>query len=221
MTKNQIENHFDKVAASYDSGKRKYSYYYNNLKKLLLNLIGKNKSILEIGCGTGDLLASLNPKFGYGMDISSQMIKKCKSKFKFKKNLNFSNKFSSAYRSLDAIFMSDVIEHLEDPKKEFSKIAGLMDLKTIFIITMANPIWEPFLLSWEKMGWKMKEGPHYRIGNNELGTMLKKVGMRIIKHDYKLLIPIKIPIVTDFVNSYLEQYFKKFAFIEYFVFKKK
>jgi hypothetical protein len=113
--------------------------------------------------------------------------------------------------------MSDVIEHLEDPEKNFKEILNLMTPQTKFILTMANPIWEPLLMIWEKMGWKMKEGPHRRITNYQLSIFIEKSGMKIVKHDYKLLIPIQIPFITNFVNKYLEKYFKRLSFIEYFI----
>ena len=215
MNASSVEKHFDKVAQSYDSGKHKYSYYYESLKKLLSSMIPKGSRVCEIGCGTGDLLVSLKPKDGYGMDVSGQMIKKAALKYKTLRNLTFSTSWPK--KKFDYIFMSDVVEHLEDPQEIFTKISKLMNKNSIYINTMANPIWEPFLMFWEKMGWKMKEGPHDRINYRELKTIMKKAGLKIIKHDYKLLMPIYIPIVTDFVNKYLERYFKKFAFIEYIV----
>jgi len=213
-----IEKHFDKVAVSYDVGKEKYSFYYTSLKKLLVKIIGKNKVVFEFGCGTGDLLASLNPRVGYGMDISPEMIRLAKTRHENNKNLVFSTQLPKG--KFDYIFLSDVIEHLEKPQNNFSEIVDLTGPKTKLIITMANPLWEPLLMVWENLGWKMKEGPHKRITFEELRFMIEESGMKIIKHDYKLLIPIKIPIITNLVNKYLEKYFKKFAFIEYFVIKK-
>jgi ubiquinone/menaquinone biosynthesis C-methylase UbiE len=80
--KTKVEKHFDKVAKSYDFYKMKNEFYYKNIQKLLSSLIPRNKSVFEVGCGTGDLLVSLNPKIAYGMDISDQMIKLAKSKYK-------------------------------------------------------------------------------------------------------------------------------------------
>lgn len=215
MRKTDVEKHFDKVAKNYDSGKRKYSYYYRNLKKLLGELIPKNKKAFEIGCGTGDLLASLNPKSGYGMDISQKMINIANAKYSNNKKLEFSTRWPK--EAFDYIFMSDVIEHLQNPVETFQKISGLMDKGTTFICTMANPFWEPLMMIWEKLGLKMPEGPHSRIKNYELRIMIEKTGMKIIKHDYKLLIPIEIPILTNLANRYLEIPLKRFAFIEYLV----
>jgi ubiquinone/menaquinone biosynthesis C-methylase UbiE len=215
MKKTVIEKHFDKIAKNYDSGKHKYSYYYKNLKMLLGSLIPDSSKVFEIGCGTGDLLVHLRPKIGYGMDISDEMIKIAKSKHVPNKYLKFSTFWPKD--KFDYIFMSDVIEHLDNPEDIFNKISFLMNKKSIFICTMANPFWEPLLMFWERLGWKMKEGPHKRIEYKVLKGVVKRSGMKIIKHGYKLLVPIDIPLITEIANKYLEKPFRKFAFIEYFV----
>lgn len=215
MTKTIVEKHFDKIAEKYDSYKENSAFYYDNLKKLLSDVIPKHKRVFEVGCGTGDLLDYLQPSVGYGFDISQEMIKRAKFKYKLKTNLNFSTVWPSS--KFDFIFMSDVIEHLENPEETFLNVSKLMTSKTKFINTMANPVWEPILMLWEKLGWKMPEGKHTRLTFREINDILRRIDLKVIKHDYKLLIPIKIPFLTDFINKYLEKYFKKLAFIEYFV----
>ncbi len=221
MSKTKVEKHFDKVAKKYDFYKKKNSFYYENLKKLLGREIPRGGNVLEIGCGTGDLLNHLKPGKGYGFDVSSEMISISNYKFRNSKNLTFSTKWPDVFtpegERHDYIFMSDVIEHLEEPEVTFRQISKLMSERSKFIITMANPIWEPALMLAEKLKLKMPEGPHNRITNHELQIMIEKAGMKIIKHDYKLLIPVGIPFVTNFANKYLEKYLKRLAFIEYFI----
>jgi ubiquinone/menaquinone biosynthesis C-methylase UbiE len=220
MDKTLVEKHFDKIADNYDYYKNKNQFYYKNLKKLLCKLIPKNKTVLEFGCGTGDLLTSLNPKVGYGVDISREMIDIAKNKYKSNKNLHFftNQQLPIINRQLlDTIFMSDVIEHLEKPKETFVQLSKLMDKKTVFICTMANPVWEPVLMIAEKLGLKMPEGPHIRFSMKNLILMINNSQLKVIKHGYSLLIPINIPIITNFANRYLEKYFRRLAFIEYFV----
>jgi hypothetical protein len=187
MKKTLVEKHFDKVAKDYDSGKRKYSYYYESLKRLLGSLIPK-----------GD-----------------QMIAISKTKYRNAKNLEFSTVWPTDY--FDYIFMSDVVEHLEDPLEIFKKISKLINERSKFIVTMANPTWEPLLMVWEKLGLKMLEGPHKRVAFEDLEFMIQESGMRISKHDYRLLVPVEVPFVTNFANKHLEKPFKRLAFIEYLV----
>jgi phosphoenolpyruvate synthase/pyruvate phosphate dikinase len=84
---------------------------------------------------------------------------------------------------------------------------------------MANPVWEPVLMLAEKLGLKMPEGQHHRPKIKEYRLWIEETGMKITKHDYTLLVPVKIPLITNFANEYLEKYFKRFSFIEYFVAK--
>lgn len=211
----KVKSHFDKISSTYDSGKKRYDYYYSNIKKLLSSIIPNKSKVLEVGCGTGDLLASLKPAKGYGMDISSKMIGIATQKHK---NLKFSVNFPKD--KYEYIFMTDVIEHMEDPLLEFRSISSLMGRNSKFIITMANPLWEPLLMFWERIGLKMKEGPHQRIVFAEIKRFLQMCNLKVIIHDYKLLIPVKIPLLTYLVNRYLEKYLKKYAFIEYIVAQK-
>jgi len=215
--KSEVQKHFDKISGDYDYYKRKNGYYYNNLKILLSKIIPKNKTVLEIGCGTGDLITYLKPKKGWGMDLSEKMVKRAKIKYKHLKNLTFSTEYPTV--KFDYVFMADVIEHLESPEDVFKKISKLMDKKSLFVITTANPILEPLLLLGEKIGLKMPEGPHIRIKYDELKIMLEQSGFKIIKHDYKLLLPIYIPLLTSFINKYLEKYLKKICVYRIYSYK--
>jgi len=212
--KSKVNDHFNKIAGEYDHYKNMNGFYYQNLKKLLKKLVPKTKSVLEFGCGTGDLIAFLNPKKAAGFDPSAEMIKIAKTKHKkvkFDYRLSFFSK-----QKYDYIFMSDVIEHLEYPEKEFKTIKNLMSKKGKLLVTMANPILEPILMIAENLKLKMPEGPHKRITFKEIELILNKIGMKVTKHNYKLLMPIKILLITKFMNKYLEKYFKKLCFIEYF-----
>lgn len=215
--KSAVTIHFDKIAENYDFYKEKNRFYYDNLKLVLRSLISKNKSVLEFGCGTGDLIVFLNSISGVGFDPSVEMIKIAKQKHT-QKSIKFVTSLPKT--KFDYIFLSDVIEHLENPKNEFEKLEKLLKPKGNLIITMANPIWEPILLIGESVGYKMPEGPHRRIRYKDIKLIVNSLDLKIIEHDYKLLMPIQIPFLTNFVNNYLEKYLKKLCFIEYFVIKK-
>lgn len=210
-----IVKHFDNIAKDYDYYKHKNKYYYDNLKTLLRDLIPKNSNVLEFGCGTGDLIAFLNPTSGVGYDPSVEMIKIAKKKYN---QIKFVTKLPQ--NKFDYVYITDVIEHLENPKEEFKNIKNILNKNGKLIVTMANPIWEPILMIGEKVGLKMPEGPHNRIRYKDIKLLVNSLGLKIIKHDYKLLMPIQIPFFTNFVNNYLEKYLKKICFIEYFLIRK-
>ncbi len=214
----KIAEHFDNIAKDYDSYKKNNSFYYSNLKNLLARLIPKNSKVMEIGCGTGDILAHLEPKSGYGVDISRNMVRLAKSKYKQLDNLTFSTTYPDGL--YDYVFMADVVEHLDNPLRVFEAAYKHLRKKGIFVITMANPIWEPLLMFWEKMGWKMPEGYHKRLGYKEIVKMVRTTGKYKTRHIYELLIPVNIFFLTKFVNKFLFKYFERFSFIECLIFTK-
>jgi 2-polyprenyl-3-methyl-5-hydroxy-6-metoxy-1,4-benzoquinol methylase len=217
-----VKIHFDYLANKYDTYKKRNNYYYSHLKNLLAHHIPQNKKILEIGCGTGDLLQFLQPSRGVGIDLSPEMIKIAKKKHPQKSLTYISTpieKFKTK-ETFDYIYMSDVIEHLSDTKSSFQTIGKLMSKNTVFINTMVNPIWEMILMPAEKLKLKMPEGPHTRITYNEIQKLYHDNNMQIIKHSYSLLMPIYIPYITTLINTHIEKHIKQLCFIEYFVARK-
>ena len=74
MRTEEIRRHFDAIAGDYDRWKAKASYYYQLLAELHRELVPPGASVLEVGCGTGTILAALLPVRGLGIDLSPRMI---------------------------------------------------------------------------------------------------------------------------------------------------
>ena len=74
MDKEKLAERFDGMSLERDRWKRKNRYYYSELERICSRLIPPCKSVLEIGCGTGDLLNSVRPDRGLGIDLSRGMI---------------------------------------------------------------------------------------------------------------------------------------------------
>lgn len=205
---NKITEHFDKIAKDYDYYKFKNWYYYESLKKLYQSLIPPEKNLLDIGCGTGDILVSLKPRHGLGIDISQEMIKIAKSKHKEKKNIEFwTGKIEDFSQSLlsqnfDYIFMADVVEHLEDVSSAVESINQISKSNTQFIISMVNPLWEPILILLEKLKLKMPEGPHRQTSIKELELILLKNSFKAIEKNYRLILPVFLPFFSNFINKF-------------------
>jgi len=79
----------------------------------------KNKNILDIGCGTGELIENFvgDANKIYGVDISKDYIKTCKDKFKNKKKVRiilFKNNYNNLYKTknkFDLMFCNSVIQY--------------------------------------------------------------------------------------------------------------
>jgi 2-polyprenyl-3-methyl-5-hydroxy-6-metoxy-1,4-benzoquinol methylase len=220
---NSVEKHFDAIASRYDYFKKKNWYYYKKLKELYQGIIPPEKNVLEIGCGTGDILASLKVRSGVGIDISSGMIAIAKQKYpdlqfeatgleNFKSNIRF-----------DYIILADVIEHVDNLSEMIKSLSLICDKNAKVIISYANPLWEPVLLFLEKIGQKMPEGPHYRIPYRKFKKTIEKNNFLTIERNWRLLIPANIPLISALLNSvfFYVPLFKRVGMLEYIIIRKK
>ena len=62
---------WDYVARKMDFWRGLSGYYHRRLAEVYQTLVVPGQKVLELGCAQGDLLASLKPTFGIGVDFSS------------------------------------------------------------------------------------------------------------------------------------------------------
>jgi 2-polyprenyl-3-methyl-5-hydroxy-6-metoxy-1,4-benzoquinol methylase len=218
------ESHFDAIAAEYDYWKQKNSYYHENLKQLYGQFIPRGAKVLEIGCGTGDILARLDPKEGRGVDVSEEMVEIARHKYAKRPELHFERE--DIFERADSfgypyIFLADVLEHVGDLERFVRQLAARTDSGASVVISVANPLWEPVLMLAEKLHMKMPEGPHTRDSIPETERIFKAAGFTLAERGYRLLVPKRLP-GADWINArfYSWPLIRRFGFVVYWVLNK-
>ncbi|MDP6179619.1 MAG: methyltransferase domain-containing protein, partial [Desulfatiglandales bacterium] len=79
--KELIIKRFNSLAGRRQYWKDRNRYYYHDQERYFRFLIPGGLSVLEIGCGTGDLLHAMKPKRGVGIDFSPEMLKIAREKY--------------------------------------------------------------------------------------------------------------------------------------------
>ncbi|MDC3307699.1 class I SAM-dependent methyltransferase [Candidatus Pelagibacter sp.] len=123
------------------------SYVIRQIKKYNL------KSLLDVGCGIGDLcyLAANNVNSSVGIDYASEMIKIANKKFK-KKNLNFINESIFKYEpknKFDCISANGFIEYisLDDIKNFLDQSNNLLNKNGYLVFGTRNRLFNLFSLN--------------------------------------------------------------------------
>ena len=92
------------------------SYYWNEISNYTNYFSHEDSSVLEVGCGSGDLLASISGSIKTGIDFSSEYISWAKEKHKDKK-INFllmdANNIE-LNQTFDLIIISNLIGFVEN-----------------------------------------------------------------------------------------------------------
>lgn len=115
--------HWNWVARWKDKHKELGGAYHRRLEEIYGFIIPKGQKVLEIGCGNGQLLASLKPSYGVGLDFSEEMISRAKENYP---NLYFIAADAhdiSIEGKFDFIILSDLVNDLWDVQGVISRIA--------------------------------------------------------------------------------------------------
>ena len=76
LFKQKIQNHYDKQAEKRIFWEKKFNYFFTQIQKYFTFNVLPDSKVLEVGCGTGELLNAVKPSYGVGLDISPKMIEK-------------------------------------------------------------------------------------------------------------------------------------------------
>src|SRR5919108_4954977 len=71
----QWEVFFDHYATQVEHWRRRNAGYHNTIASVASFHIPSGARVLEVGSGNGDLLAALKPSYGFGVDISGEMVR--------------------------------------------------------------------------------------------------------------------------------------------------
>ena len=204
--KKLIQKNADKYADSRDKWINKNKYFYNDDYSYMRFLIDKNKRILDLGCGTGDLLKALEPSYGVGIELSEKMVDVAKKKYPqlefIHGDLEDSEFISSLEGPFDYIILSDTIGYLDDCELAFSNLHSLCSPKTRLIISYYSWHWEPILRLGEKIGLAMPSpGLNWLTSNDAIG-FLHLADFETVKREWRQLIPKKLFGLGSFINRF-------------------
>jgi len=152
-----VANQFDKMAPHYEEGPWGiyFRYCYKKIREISEPYIRPESKILDLGCGTGGLVASLSPlieKYGeiIGVDISPKMIEvaiKNNKHYNKDKNIRFvvsgaeKLPFQDSYFNL--VFCLNSFHHYFNQRDAINEICRIMAPDSFFILLDAfsdNPI---------------------------------------------------------------------------------
>ncbi len=103
--------------------------------------LDKDKTVLEIGVGTGRLTVRVAPLCGefYGVDISPKTIERAKDNLAKLENVSLTCADFLSYefgRTFDVVYSSLTFMHIEDKQKAINKVATLLEVGGKFVLSI-------------------------------------------------------------------------------------
>ena len=193
----------DAQAQESDRWKRKNRYYYESIERIVRFHVPPGSSVLEIGCGTGDLLAALEPFRGVGVDISPKVVEIASGKHPGLSFLVGEAEDLPLSEPFDYVVLSDLIGYLDDVQRSFEQLNRVCHTRTRVIITYYNYLWEGVLRAGERLGMKRPQPDQNWLALGDLQNLLSLAGFQTVSMGYKVLLPVRIPLLSSLCNRVL------------------
>lgn len=170
-------------------------------------LIPEGARVLELGCGTGDLLAALKPSFGVGVDFSAGMIAQARQAHPgltfFVGDIEDPAFIRSLPGPFDVIVVVDTLGALDDCQAMLENLHDLCTRETRLVVGYFSHLWYPALKSAEAVGLKMPQPPQNVLSPADVRALVALADFEAVKNEKRVLLPMRLLGVGRFVNRFV------------------
>ncbi len=203
----RVADFYDALAPERDRWIARSDYFYRQDRNYMRFLIPEGASVLEIGCGTGQLLAALKPARGTGIDISPAMIEAAKSAHPGLEFVHGDAADPKTYEGLgeafDYVVISDAIGLFEDCQAVLNAVRGVCTRETRIVIAYVSHLWDPVLRLAELSRQKMPQLDQNWLPTTVISGLLHLAEFETVSREWRLLLPASLFGLGSLINRWI------------------
>ena len=178
-------------------------YMERDLAETLARMIPADASVLEVGCGTGELLASLPQARREGVDMLPEVVEEAR-----RRHPAVTFKVAEALRlgelpRFDAIVCDRLCHSVLDVRALLSSLRDRLTDDGRIFLTAFNYLWEVPARLAEKAGWKLPAPTSNWLSESDFTNLFEICGLEVVRHDDRLMMPLDLPGLGTALNRYL------------------
>ncbi|MFM8526210.1 MAG: glycosyltransferase [Cyanobacteriota bacterium] len=184
--------------------------YYDDLRRLHRLLVAPGLRVLQIGCGSGELLTALEPSLGVGIDRDATELAAARERHPELTWLNLDPALLSAetlgvQEPFDVIVLSNTLNTLADVQGVLERLESLSHPRTRLVVSFHNWLWQPLLKLAEALGQRRPQPPESWLTPGDVINLLDLAGWDVLKQGQRCLLPRRLPVLTPLANRWLSQ----------------
>jgi len=196
--------HLEKVRDFYEAAPTELRWGARGYRKLLAHyynlIVPAEASVLEVGCGSGELLAQIKATRKTGIDLSVRQIAAAQLRVPDARFLVAAGELAALNEQFDVIIISDTLNRAADVQLLLERLQGSAHPGTRLIINFQNSLWRPLLSLVRTFGLKAPEPENSWLAPSDVINLLQLSGWNPVCRQARLLLPIPIPILAPFLN---------------------
>lgn len=191
--KQSIQASADALASSRDTWIRRNSFYYHDDREYMRFLVRPGQRVLELGCGTGELLDVLRPSQGVGVDLSGEMIRIARDSYPhlefLQGDIEDPDVLAGVQGQFDVIILSDTIGYLDDCAQTLESLHRFCTPDTRLVIAYYSWFWEPILKLGEVLGLKMPSVEVNWLSTEDTMGFLHLADFEPVRREWRQIVP--------------------------------
>ena len=159
--------------------------------------------VLEVGCGSGDLLAALQPSVGLGVDVSSGMLALARERHPHLQFAKTAGEDIDLGQDFDYVVLSDLVPFVHDLLALFRQVARHCHPGTRVIVHSYSRAWRPILRAAELVGVRAAEPIRNWVSPQDVENFLELAGLQVVTVRRRVLLPVQSSAFSILVNGFL------------------
>ena len=204
------QSHWRAIASS--TSRSWGAYYHQRLHITYRQLVPVGATVLEIGCGGGDLLAALEPAVGVGVDFCPEALATARAAHPSLIFLHAdAHHLALEARTFDYIILSDLVNDLWDVQAMLSGLQAYCAPHTRIILNCHRHLWNIPLRIAQAVGIATPNLPQNWLTRHDLINLLEITGFQCLQGWNEIIAPVALPLGANFANRYLAKIWPFYA----------
>ena len=199
--------HLDGVRDFYDAAPVELRWGARCYRALLARyynlIVPADASVLEIGCGSGELLSQLNAARKAGIDLSARQIEAARRRVPSGEFHVQAGELIALSGRFDVIIISDTLNLAADVQLLLEQLHPVSHPGTRLIINFQNSLWRPVLTLARWLGLKAPQPENSWLASSDMLNLLRLAGWSPVWRTGRLLLPVRILGLESLPNRWL------------------
>lgn len=178
-------------------------YYHKRLRQIYRFLIPTGSSVIELGSGDGDLLASLEPRRGVGVDFSVANVELARARHPGLEFIHADVHELEMNEKFDYVVIAGLANDVWDIQTMLEKVTQLCHPGTRVVLDIFNKLWQLPIALARSTGLAQRMLRQNWVSVDDMRNLLRISGFEVISTSGEVLLPLRLPVIDIIFNRFL------------------